>query len=531
MPTPSSNRPAVKKPETATAAAVSEIPPALRRYLYFTAALTGAAIMIVEILGAKMLSPYMGTSHFVWTAQIAVTLVALACGYYVGGRLADLSQSLQWLYWAILGAAIYLGFTVLVIESVAFSCLRFNLQVGSLLASAILYFVPLALLAMTGPFVVRMITASVLRVGGNMGRLTSVSTLGSLAGTMLIAYFLVPSLPNSVSMYLTSLVLVVISLGYFSFFHRRGLPAVVILGFLGLGYPGIDLGNQLAPHYRWMKQLYKTNSHFGTLQVLQRQDGILYLMDDNLLQNTYDPARGQSVSHFTYMLSGLPRVYTEKIQDVLCIGMGAGVVPMEFVRAGAHVEVVEINPAMVRVATKFFGADPSRFTLHVGDGRQFLNRCTRQYDVVVLDVFLGDSSPSHMLTREAFASVRKVLRPEGVLVINAFAQLGEGKDFFAASLAKTLQVVFPSVRMHTSGRGEMFYVAGNKPDISFVRQPDTAYIHPQVRRYAEDAFQGQVSAPARAGLVLRDDYNPAEFYDAHNREEYRKSMAFAAKNM
>ena len=50
----------------------------LRRYLYFTAATTGAAIMVVEILGAKMLSPYVGLSHFVWTAQIAVTLVALA---------------------------------------------------------------------------------------------------------------------------------------------------------------------------------------------------------------------------------------------------------------------------------------------------------------------------------------------------------------------------------------------------------------------------------------------------------------------
>ena len=67
------------------APAQAELAPGLRRYLYFTAAITGGAIMIVEILGAKMLSPYLGTSHFVWTAQIAVTLVALACGYYAGG--------------------------------------------------------------------------------------------------------------------------------------------------------------------------------------------------------------------------------------------------------------------------------------------------------------------------------------------------------------------------------------------------------------------------------------------------------------
>ena len=77
----------------------------LRRYLYCTAGTTGAAIMIVEILGAKMLAPYVGTSHFVWTAQIAVTLVALAAGYYAGGRLVDRSPKLGKLFGCVLVAA------------------------------------------------------------------------------------------------------------------------------------------------------------------------------------------------------------------------------------------------------------------------------------------------------------------------------------------------------------------------------------------------------------------------------------------
>ena len=71
----------------------------LRRFLYFTAACTGACILVVEILGAKMLSPFLGTSHFVWTAQIAVTLVALSGGYYAGGWLVDQSPKLNRLYY------------------------------------------------------------------------------------------------------------------------------------------------------------------------------------------------------------------------------------------------------------------------------------------------------------------------------------------------------------------------------------------------------------------------------------------------
>src|SRR2546430_13335760 len=119
------------------------LPSGLRRYLYFTAATTGAAVMIVEILGAKMLSPYLGTSHFVWTAQIAVTLVALACGYYAGGRLVDNSLRLGRLYWAILVAGAYLGLTVAISDPVAYGLLHFDLAIGSLLTSALLFFRPL----------------------------------------------------------------------------------------------------------------------------------------------------------------------------------------------------------------------------------------------------------------------------------------------------------------------------------------------------------------------------------------------------
>src|SRR5512140_3569377 len=200
----------------------------MRRYLYATAAMTGAAIMIVEILGAKMLSPYIGLSHFVWTAQIAVTLVALACGYYVGGKLADRSQQLAHLYWAILAAALYLALTVRICEPVAYWCLDFNLAVGSLLASVILFFLPLALLAMTGPFLVRVITSSVAGVGGNVGRLTAIGTLGSLGGTLLIGYVLIPLMPNSLTMYFTALALMLVCAGYFLLSRAVG-PASVVL--------------------------------------------------------------------------------------------------------------------------------------------------------------------------------------------------------------------------------------------------------------------------------------------------------------
>jgi spermidine synthase len=414
---------------------------------------------------------------------------------------------------------------------VAYWCLDFNLAVGSLLASAILFFVPLALLAMTGPFLVRVITSTVAGVGSNVGRLTSIGTLGSLGGTLLIGYFLIPRLPNSLTMYFTALTLALVCAGYFLL--RRQTAVGVVLLLLAVGCAFGSRSYAAPPHrYTYVDELFEGNSHFGMLQVVDRRDGgCRFYLNDSLTQNTYDPGRKLSVSHFTYALSGLARVYTTNISDVLCLGLGVGIVPMEFARDGARVDVVEINPAVVPIGVRFFGLETNKLNLTLDDGRHFLNRCRKQYDVVILDVFLGDSSPSHLLTREAFASIRRVLRPSGSLVINSFGHLEPDRDFFAASLNKTLKAVFASVRAHTSGDGGIFFVASDRPRLDFVRPPDLSNVHPDVLRDTEATFTGLVEPSPDHGRVLTDDYNPAEFYDAHNREDFRRRLAAATKEM
>lgn len=508
-----------------------EISDSLRRYLYLTAAVTGGAIMVVEILGAKMLSPFVGMSHFVWTAQIAVTLVALAAGYYAGGKLADHSQKLSRLYAAILLAAVYLAGTVLGCEPVAYWSLDFNLAAGSLLASTILFFIPLALLAMTGPFLIRVITSSVAGVGGNVGRLTSISTLGSFAGTLLIGYFAIPLLPNSFTMYATSGALLLIAAGYFLVFSRNLKVLMPAILFLGLAI-GLTIHREGSRHYAWAIELFRGNSHFGQLQVIDSREGSSrYYLNDNLVQNIYDPDRKQSKATFTYMLSALARAYTTNIQDVLCIGLGMGMVPMDFASAGAKVDVVEINPAVLPLAQHYFDFHPKKCRITFDDARHYLNRCRKKYDVVVLDAFLGDSSPSHLLTREAFVAIRNVLRPRGALVVNCFGEIEEGRDFFATSLNRTLKAVFAGVRLHTVARGAIFFAATDHAIPSFVREPDLTLVHPDVQPDVEALLHSHLEASPDHGLILTDNYNPIEFYDAHNREQIRRKLALAAKDM
>jgi spermidine synthase len=536
----------VKKPNAPEPSALS---PALRRYFYFTAAVTGGAIMIVEILGAKMLSPYVGTSHFVWTAQIAVTLIALSLGYYVGGWFVDKSPRVSALYWAILLAAAYLALTVAVVEPVAYWCLELKpFALGSLLASLILFFIPLGLLAMVGPFFVRVLTSVVSNVGSNVGRLTAVSTFGSFAGTILIGYVLIPFLPNSQTMYFTSLLLAAVALLYFLIWRakRESVAPVIILclGAAGLGFSGVRRDH--LRHSQADEKFYG-NSNFGMLQVLDGGNTRYYL-NDYLVQNVYDSVNQKSLAVFTYMLNGLVNAYTTNVQDVLCIGLGVGITPMDFARAGAKVDVVEINPSVVPLAEKWFGLQTGKLNLTIGDGRTFLNRCEKRYDAVALDAFLGESSPSHLMSRESFAAIHRVLKPGGTLVINSFGNFRPGQDFFTTSLYKTLTNVFASVRIHTAGEDRnVFFVASDRAPLELVHAPDLQNLpnreasRPDIDRLHEDVKKayagliqpgqdyGSLKLHLENGRVLTDDFNPVEFFDAANRERVRRNLALSMR--
>lgn len=506
----------------------------MRRYLYFSAASTGGAIMIIEILGAKLLAPFFGTSHFVWTAQIAVTLLALATGYYFGGRLVDRSPNLRRLYVCVLLAAIYLVLTIVFVEPVCYWCLKYKLAVGSLSASLFLFFVPLALLATAGPFLVRVLTTSVNEVGGNIGRLTAISTLGSVAGTILIGYVLVPFLPNSVTMYATSGLLMAVVVGYFLCWASSD-PAtpVAIIGIgmgLLLGYGGTTKEHLI--HTSTTDELYHANSNFGLLQVLQKRDeDKRYYLNDYLIQNIYDPIQKKSTALFTYALQELAHAYTPRIERALCIGMGVGIVPMRLAQEGIQVDVAEINPAVVPVATQHFDFDISKVNLNICDGRYFLNKTPKKYDTIILDAFLGDSSPSHLMTTNAFGAMRRVLNENGTLVINSFGEFDAGRDFFAASLEKTLRSVFKSVRIHASGNGNVFFVASDQPDLKPRSEPNFEDVHVECRQAAKNAFAGLRTTDPSHGIVLTDDYNPTEFYDAASREEHRLLLAMHMRSL
>ena len=562
--------------------------PGLIRFLYATAAINGAAILVVEILGAKMLSPFMGTSHFVWTAQIGVTLIALAAGYYLGGRWVDASPNLANLYYAVLAAAVYLCATIPLVKPVCFACLNMNLAVGSLLASAFLFLVPLALLAMTLPFLTRVLTQTVDEVGGNVGRLSAISTIGSVAGTSLIGYVLIPNVHNSVTMLATAAVLILLATAYLLTWGRKPVGGLLV-GVLTIsslfGFAGwVRTMKPLASNYRVQfangssmavpqRQLARENSNFGELLVVERDFPVEMLsgtnavnyatrhntailkrriyLNDLLTQNEYDPVERKSLNLFTEMLHGLARAYTPDLNSALCIGMGVGIVPMRLAEEKVEVDVAEINPVIVPLAEKWFDFDRRAIRrLHLEDGRLVLNKARQtgeKWDTIILDAFLGESSPSHLMTTGAFQTVADCLTDGGTLIINSFGRdvgeaaamdpasrvFNQSRDFLTVSLYRTLRTItdFKDVRIHAAGGGNVFFVVAKRKLPAAVPAFDFSDSHVYLREHYDTrsrpsaAMERTWTVDPAMGMVLTDDFNPVEIRDAVNRESLRRDLA------
>jgi len=117
-------------------------------------------------------------------------------------------------------------------------------------------------------------------------------------------------------------------------------------------------------------------------------------------------------------------------------------------RSGDVFRFYEINPAVIEVASRYFhflGTSEATTDIVTGDGRLALGRePLGSFDILVLDAFADDSIPVHLLTREAFATYFRLLRPDGVLAIhltNRFLDLAPVVEAAAANFGKGVSEV------------------------------------------------------------------------------------------
>jgi len=161
--------------------------------IHITVFLCGAVVMSFEILGSRVLAPNFGSSVFVWGSLIGVFMAGLSAGYWLGGRWADATVSSRRLgAMILLPAFLFITFPLysLIISDSVFD-LDLGVRSGPFLASLCLFFLPSVFLGAVSPYAARLTICSVHTSGSTVGSLYALSTLGSIAGTLLTSFYLI----------------------------------------------------------------------------------------------------------------------------------------------------------------------------------------------------------------------------------------------------------------------------------------------------------------------------------------------------
>ncbi|MDQ7851196.1 MAG: fused MFS/spermidine synthase [Armatimonadota bacterium] len=408
----------------------------------------GAALMGLEIVGSRVLAPYFGSSVYVWGSLISIFLGALSLGYYVGGRVADRWPRPAVLATALFAAGVLIIFLPLLSRPILERFADWDLgpRMSPLVTSTILFAPASVLLGMTSPFAVKLAATDLSTVGNVAGLLYAISTAGSIAGTLLTAFFLIPTFGVRAILYILGSSLVVFSLLLLAGVRapramRQAVAALVAVVLLaGPGRAAVPAPSPAAEP----KIVFEKDSAYHRIRV-EDYSTVRFLRFDRSFQGgmyLHDPFE----SPFKYTdYAHLAWVFHPDIRRVLVVGLGAGSIPKRFWRdyPGVTVESVELDPVVVDVARRFFEVkEDARQRVSVQDGRAFVRRSDARYDLIVMDAYYAEGIPFHLATREFFELARSRLTPQGLIAANIVGALEGGESKLFRALYKTYGQVF-----------------------------------------------------------------------------------------
>jgi predicted membrane-bound spermidine synthase len=468
-----------------------------------TATLTGAIIMALELVAFRLYAPYFGYSIYVWGSMISVVMLALAVGYALGGWLADRSSSAAILYFIILGSGLYQLGVILVVRPILRWLWQSGEFFGTSVASLIIFVPTMTALAVTSPFVIRLL-ARVGHIGVTAGRVYALSTAGSIAGVLVTSFFLVPRFGTRMTLQILCALTLIIAGG--GLLARSKAALLVLLPALGV----LLLPKLVFPPM----VLWTSESAYNFVAVWHKDDRRwLALNHPAYAQTLYK--EGASWSGFYTDDFALGAALTPG-RRMLALGMGAGggIVSTLAAAPEMQVDAVEIDPKVVEAAARFFDLPLSRSNLsvYIADARPWLAAHSQTWDLVQVDLYQGGPYvPFYLATTEFFGEISSHTSAEGLLMVNVYNP-GKSQELLMA-MGATLARVFPSI----------FVVAradGNHIVLAFPRNTPLGEVQQRLQRAkGEPAFQqlaleaaGAISefhAPAGTP-VFTDDRAPIE---------------------
>ncbi len=469
-------------------------------FLLLVVFLAGIGTLGVEMVMPRLLAPFFGTSQPIWAVVIGMTLIYLAIGYRLGGSLADRHPDEQVLYRLIAWAGLLCGFIPLLAHPIlrlaqqSLSSIAAGGFIAALIAVILLFAAPVILMAMVGPFAVRLqihrMSEGIAAAGRTVGSISALSTLGSIVGTFLTVLVLIPTIGTERTVYLFAgflLILGIIGLRDL----RYGLMLLIVIGLAAYTLLTTEQIKS-ADCYR-CTLLFETESRYNYIQVAEQRitfsDGSLdrrinlLLNEGQAIHSSYrtryretgDPVDlltgGGPWDYFAVAPYFYPQRDPESVTSMALLGSAAGTIPKQFLAiygAQSRVDAVEIDPRITRLGREYFDLEAGspaypNYTVHTQDARYWLETTDQTYDLIGMDAYHQPYIPFHLTTLEFFREVKTHLNPNGVAIVNAGIP-PSGDDRLVNALASTMLAVFPQVFMIDTPSGASSILVGvNRP--------------------------------------------------------------------
>lgn len=395
--------------------------------------LTNGAVLVLEIVGIRLVAPYVGVTLQTSTGVIGVALAAIAYGVWFGGWLADRVDPRRLIAPALLlGAAA----TAMVLPVVRWSgeWLRGASASGVVLLAALTLLVPAALLSAVTPMVVKLQLADVAETGTVVGRLSGIGTLGAITATFGTGFVLVAALPSTVIVLGLAGLIAVAGLALAAYLSRTAATVAAVIGFCGTGLT-VSAPNPCDTETAYhCARVTADEARAGgrTLWLNSARHSYVDLTDPTYLEFSYAQTLGSLIDVAAPAGEPLPTLH---------LGGGGLTMPgyLEATRPGSPSRVLEVDGALLELDAARLRV-PAGMQRWVGDARVGVGlEPAGRWGLVIGDAFGHLAVPWHLTTREMVAEVRRVLRPGGVYALNV---IDRPRGRFARAEAATLAAVF-----------------------------------------------------------------------------------------
>lgn len=468
-----------------------------------TVFLTGLCVTALELTASRFLAPYFGASIFVWANIIGLVLIALSLGYFLGGRLADRFPQAKPLYTVIFLTGLFtllipfVGLPLLQGTKSFFTATSRGLIFGSFFAVTTLFALPLILLGMISPWMIRIVSKDVNVVGSVSGNIYGFSTLGSIVGVFLPVFLTIPFLGTKHSILLFGITLLL--LGVIGLAMPKRWLVLSLLSFLLFLTPK----NLLPPSSIIITQ---AESPYNFLSVKQFDKAKLLMVNEGRgVQSIFREDEILTGNYWDY--AALLPFLGQRGNSYLIIGLAAGTSARLIHQFSPEIAIdgVEIDKKIIALGEKYFGLADTKARVFLEDGRMFLRHAPRRYDYVMVDVYSNEFYiPFHLATKEFFEEVKQIMTKNGMLLMNiAFKR----EELLTEFLESTLASVFPEVRVLEIESNTFLFASNEK--FSYL---DSEKAPPLALKPLYDNFLERSEAARKGKKPFTDDFAPIERY-------------------